>query len=1143
MTECFLATPLGAQLNDCEAERAPRQLPTVFKTLLALMLWLLSAAAMAQHFDVELRTDKGPVAGSRIQTDFFGDLGLAGQLPFDAQSGYRIFPAYFGDFPGGKYKTANPGFQAFGGTFLQGELIHFRALGSLLFWNPSTGKWGPAASGVKVTLFGGIPPEVVLGYSTNPALWTDQYAYYQAGTRFETSGISGPLTALIDDVKVGGSFHSHLDWKISNTSGNPPVGAYMVTLELWSPTLVGGQPKYLASQPFHVIFEAGINAAQMEQAFAARITPPCEGQPLAWTVGANSCSASVAETSSGTSVVVSDLVAPATGTASFSCSRGNWGSPNNATCALPSPAACASQSLSWSVGALSCSATAPATVSGAAATLSDTLGPTLGEARFSCSDGAWGAPSNASCAVPPPPACAAQSMSWTVGGQSCSAAVAATASGGAAIATDTVSPATGSASFSCGGGSWSAPAAASCAVPPPAACSAQSLTWTQAGNSCNAVVPTTNSGATAQAADQVQPATGTANFACNAGVWAAASNASCSLPPPAACAAQTLSWTVAGNSCSATVQETASGNPVIARDAALPLTGAANFTCSNGTWSAASQASCAAPPAAACPAQVAIWVEGAHSCSANLPNTVSGANAAVRDAVEPATGTASFSCNAGVWSAPSNASCTVPAPAACAAQSMIWTVGGQSCSASLASADSGASAIATDTVSPATGSASFSCSSGSWSAPAAASCAVPPPAACSAQSLSWTQAGNSCSAAVPTTASGATAQAADQVQPATGTANFACNAGVWAAASNASCSLPPPAACVAQTLSWTVAGNSCSATVQETASGNPVIATDAALPLTGAASFTCSNGTWSAASQASCAAPPAAACPAQVATWVEGAHSCSANLPSTNSGASAAARDAIEPATGTANFSCSAGVWGAPSNANCAVPPPPACAAQSMSWTVGGQSCSAALATTASGASAIATDTVSPATGSASFSCSSGSWSAPAAASCAVPPPAACSAQSLSWTQAGNSCTAAVPGTASGATVLASDQVQPATGTANFACNAGVWAAASNTSCSPPPPAACAAQTLGWTVGPELCQAAAPGAASGSQLQITDLSLPSTGAASFVCTDGQWSAPREASCSLPPVKPLPPARTSTSPWAPSVQLPWERARR
>jgi hypothetical protein len=30
---------------------------------------------------------------------------------------------------------------------------------------------------------------------------------------------------------------------------------------------------------------------------------------------------------------------------------------------------------------------------------------------------------------------------------------------------------------------------------------------------------------------------------------------------------------------------------------------------------------------------------------------------------------------------------------------------------------------------------------------------------------------------------------------------------------------------------------------------------------------------------------------------------------------------------------------------------------------------------------------------------------------------------------------------------------------------------------------------------------------------------------------------------LPPVKPLPPARTSTSPWAPSVQLPWERARR
>jgi len=304
--------------------------------LLAGVWFLTALPSQAQHFDVELRTDGGPVAGSRIVTDFFGDLDLAGQLPLDGLTGYRIFPAYFSDFAGGRYATANPGFQAFGGTFLQGEEIHFRALGRLMYWSPNDGKWSVAPAGVSVVLYGQIPTEVVIGFATDPATWAIQYAYYQAGTRFSGTGISGPLTAVIDDVQASGSFHSHLDWKITAASGNPPVGAYMVTLELWSNVLVSGQPKYRASTPFQIIFESGISQAQMQAAFAARVTPaivlPCAATNRGWQSGTFNCSANLPATVSGASVTVSDLTEPATGTAVFSCLEGVWQIPSAASC-------------------------------------------------------------------------------------------------------------------------------------------------------------------------------------------------------------------------------------------------------------------------------------------------------------------------------------------------------------------------------------------------------------------------------------------------------------------------------------------------------------------------------------------------------------------------------------------------------------------------------------------------------------------------------------------------------------------------------------------------------------------------------------------------------------------------------------------
>jgi len=569
--------------------------------LCAAALIVMASAAQAQHFDVELRTDKGPVAGSRIVTDFYGDLDLAGKLPFDAATGYRIFPAYFSDFAGGPYATANPGFQAFGGTFAPGEEIHFRALGSLLYWTPASGQWVAAPSGVRLTLYGGIPPEVVIGYSTNPAAWADQYAYYQAGTRFDGQGITGPLTALIDDAKAGGSFHSHLDWKIASSTGTPPVGAYLLTLELWSPTLSSGQPKYLPSQPFHVLFERGLTEAQMQAAFASRIAPPCEGRSLNWTVGGNQCAAPVPTTPSGNAALALDEVGPATGSASFTCTNGNWGAPSNASCVVPPPAACAAQTLGWTVGSAACSAAVPGSPSGTAATAIDTTLPATGSASFVCTNGQWSAPSNASCALPPPAACAARAMNWQVGADSCNATVAATPSGGTAVATDSAGPTLGSASFVCTDGQWSAPSNASCAVPPPAACAAQTLSWNVGSAACSAAVPTTPSNTSATATDTTPPATGSASFACTNGTWGAARNASCTTPP-LACPRQTLAWTVGGQGCAATVPESPSGATLLATDDEAPVTGSASFICSDGIWSAPAAAACAAirpiPPAA-----------------------------------------------------------------------------------------------------------------------------------------------------------------------------------------------------------------------------------------------------------------------------------------------------------------------------------------------------------------------------------------------------------------------------------------------------------------------------------------------------------------------------------------------------------------
>jgi len=239
-------------------------------SILAFAMLGYATFAQAVHYDVRVGTSNGPVAGSKIDIDFYGDFDLAGKLPIDPHTGYKIFPGYFDDLAGGPRLTDDPGFQSFSNTLLYGEEVHFRALGTLEYWNPATGAWGGADAG-SVTLYGGIPTNVWINYMLNPRNPANvaEYNYYAGGTVYSGQGISGPQTALVDGGDRNGTFHSHLNWELSEDA---PAGAYLVTLQLWSPAMVNGEQKYIDSDPFHVLFKsAGITQAQYDEAFNLRI--------------------------------------------------------------------------------------------------------------------------------------------------------------------------------------------------------------------------------------------------------------------------------------------------------------------------------------------------------------------------------------------------------------------------------------------------------------------------------------------------------------------------------------------------------------------------------------------------------------------------------------------------------------------------------------------------------------------------------------------------------------------------------------------------------------------------------------------------------------------------------------------------------
>ncbi len=182
-------------------------------------------------------------------------------------------------------------------------------------------------------------------------------------------------------------------------------------------------------------------------------------------------------------------------------------------------------------------------------------------------------------------------------------------------------------------------------------------------------------------------------------------------------------------------------------------------------------------------------------------------------------------------------------------------------------------------------------------------CAVPPlPRSCVSQTLSWTAGGNTCTAAPITTQPGVTATATDSIAPTTGSASFMCTDGNWGIASSASCVAPIVAVTTeTQTLAC-LSGQVGAIAQQRTVTTTNGVATSSA---------------WTTTSNTCAAPPPLRMCVSQTLSWTSGGNTCTAAPATTESGVSATATDSTRPTTGSTDFFCTNGNWGAPRNPTC----------------------------------------------------------------------------------------------------------------------------------------------------------------------------------------------------------------------------------
>ena len=254
----------------------------------------------------------------------------------------------------------------------------------------------------------------------------------------------------------------------------------------------------------------------------------------------------------------------------------------------------------------------------------------------------------------PPANCNASVQVWSVGGNNCSASVPFLPHGSSTTVSSS-GPNTGSTTATCNNGAVNL-SGSSCASPPPADCVGGPIGWIKGGNACSTNVGAMSHG-TSKTIFSTNGNDGSAVLACSNGSFSTSST-SCTPPAPAACSGTSLNWSQGGANCSGPVGGLASGSSTSVTSTNGNF-GSVTASCSAGSWSL-SGGTCAAPPPSSCPGKVMSWTSGGTTCSGPAPGTLSGGTATVTSTNGNA-GTATASCNAGVWSAAAG-SCSAPPP-------------------------------------------------------------------------------------------------------------------------------------------------------------------------------------------------------------------------------------------------------------------------------------------------------------------------------------------------------------------------------------------------------------------------------------------------------------------------------------------------
>lgn len=248
--------------------------------LMLILVFPRIQLVQAQHLDIEVWGQGNALFAGFCRTTGLVGCDLSGlteslklpsnMLPVEAGTGKLIFPANFQDLSGGPFRTKNPGFQSITNALLRNELLGYRALGRLRFWDPAIAAWRDAPAGVNIRLFGGLEAsaEVLKDFSNcagQLVCFSEGSFGADGSTVFSGVGIHGSPELVVDITNTSGILHTHLSFFLEDQHGSEggPTGAYLIELQLTS------NARFFPSEPFLILFNAGLDVDQFAAALQA----------------------------------------------------------------------------------------------------------------------------------------------------------------------------------------------------------------------------------------------------------------------------------------------------------------------------------------------------------------------------------------------------------------------------------------------------------------------------------------------------------------------------------------------------------------------------------------------------------------------------------------------------------------------------------------------------------------------------------------------------------------------------------------------------------------------------------------------------------------------------------------------------------